>query len=331
MGFVPVFMGDEPAEAKDQRPNLFKYWEWTTLDGKKRVRTGGRTGEAFVLRVLAETYTVRALAMRSGVTDQMAFLGIPVVSIDLDTFHRSPAPPIFGSKSGAEGTEKNQDAADSWARGSKLEAGFGRDYGRVFLRDERNLKQFMTGDTDAGKWSGEFSYDDLAAIRDAIGFYFKGQGRGLRHDSHPLNPYRVDPLVSVFPSRALRLAGKLDTNLNPDAVLLDLRLVLTPRPDEQAAPRHELDRAVDILGAHVRAVRALLEWTEEDRATVDEAREGIAKVKLSRHNAVTQLLGRAAGLCPLPYWTAAVARYSDDIRTVAAEPPAQPAPQPVPQ
>ena len=319
LGFIPVYMGEEPPESKDMRPNLFKYWEWKTKDGKQ-VRSGGRTGEAFLLRVLAEgEFDVRAVAMRSGVTDQLAFLGFPVLSIDMDTFHALPAPAIFGSKTGSEGTEKNQDVADSWARGSKLEAGLGRDYGRVFIKDERDLKRFVSEGPDSGKWSGAFADSDLDAIRDAIGFYFNDTGAGLRHKSHPLNPNKIDPMVQIFPSRALRLAGRIDTNLNTEAVVLDLKLTLTP-PGIEKVPTHEaVAHAIDTVSAHAMAIRALLTWTDEDKEASNATE--LEKVKGGRKTTLLGMLDTAVGLCEFEYWKQTVARLRAETERVDTKKP----------
>jgi len=243
LGFVPVMMGEEPANAP--APNLIKYWDF--MHAGQKICRGGRAAEAYFLRVLHEEFPMKQIAMRSGVTDQLAFLGIPTISIDLDNFHRRSAPELFDQPGYQLG---GNETAHSWGRGGKLEAGMERDYGRVFLHDRRELKTF-----DAqGKWSGRMSDDDVARVKSGVRFYFgdhseHGAGdapasNGLRHSSHPLHPDQLDATRALgAPNEAaLRtgLRGKIDTNLNPDAVLAHVRLLA-------GAPGHdaEIQAALD--------------------------------------------------------------------------------------
>lgn len=312
LGFIPVFMGEEPAEAANQRPNLFKYWEWE-IDGKK-VNAGGRAGEAYVLRVLHEEFGVKALAMRSGVTDQLAFLGIPVISIDIDTFHRMPAPDIFGSKPGSQGAEKNQDAVDSWARGSKLEAGLGRDYGRVFLQHPRDMRAFA----QEGKWSGGFHPDDRENIVSALKHYFMGEGTSLRHTTHPLHPSQIAEMESQAFAQLggkafAQLGGKVDTNLNPEAVLLNLKLLLTPPSGSQTVAVDKMNEAVGEINQYVQAMKLMIEQSQQE-----------AKWKEGRKQDLQRLLQRARLLSTASSWQLALTKLGKFVEGIYV-----PAPQPV--
>jgi Domain of unknown function (DUF4157) len=254
-GFTPIFMGEEPAGTP--HPHLIKYWEFEHLyarpprDGEapaapvqQKLCRGGRASEAFLLRALTEVYDVRLLAMRSGVTDQLAFLNMPTISIDVDNFHQAAAPALLN----VPAYQRPSDAvAHSWARGGKLEAGLERDYGRVFLEEERNLKSVSPD----GKWNGKFSDHDVASIDSAVGFYFgkadepAPASNGIRHQSHPLHPDKLEATggQSAQADAELRkaLPGKIDTNLNPDVVLAHARSVLAADPPDVAEARKFLD------------------------------------------------------------------------------------------
>ncbi|MEZ4364135.1 MAG: DUF4157 domain-containing protein [Kofleriaceae bacterium] len=267
-GFTPIFMGEEPAG--QAHPHLIKYWEFEHLVALpaqdqqappppvlKKLCRGGRPSEAFFLRVLAETYDVRSIAMRSGVTDQLAFLGIPTISIDVDNFHQAAAPELLAVPAFQRPSDE---VAHSWGRGSKLEAGLERDYGRVFLEDRRDLKVFDS----SGKWWGDFSGADEHRIDSAIDQYF-GTAQlpatadlGIRHTSHPLHPDKLRA-TAVDHDAPLReaLPGRIDSCLNPDVVLAHARSVLTARPPKVVEAKKFLD-------GH-------LEFTKVDRANVPAA------------------------------------------------------------
>src|SRR5690606_24678536 len=110
----PVFMGEAPAGAR--RPHLIKYWTFSHNYGPQnqllRLCRGGRSAEAYFMRVIAENFDVRLLAMRSGVTDQLAFLGIPTISIDVDNFHQAAAPELLAQPGYQIGEDET---AHSWA------------------------------------------------------------------------------------------------------------------------------------------------------------------------------------------------------------------------
>lgn len=245
-GFTPVYMGEEPSDAA--QPHLISYWKFKHVYGEppaeKELCRGGRAAEAFFIRTIADNYDVRLLAMRSGVTDQLALLGIPTISIDVDNFHQAPVPELSKTPGYQMGDDET---AHSWARGTKLEAGLERDYGRVFLEESRPLGnrdaegnyQEDTDNFDAkGKWKGKFGETDLANIDDAIGFYFgtndeaAPESNGVRHKSHPFHPEKMQKTDEEGDSEALHGAsiGKIDTGLNPETVLGHMRSVLGAQP-----------------------------------------------------------------------------------------------------
>lgn len=260
-GFTPVFMGEEPADAP--QPNLIKYWGFqhdyrapgALAPERLKLCRGGRAAESYFLRILAETYNVKLLAMRSGVTDQLAMLGIPVISIDIDNFHQAAVPELLAQP----GYQVGQDeVAHSWARGSKLEAGLERDYGRVFIQEPRDPRSFGRDDH---KWMGGFRRRDKARIDDAVGFYFGTAAasadphRGIRHSSHPLHPDKLRATASKGRAHRRHLAdalrGKLDTGLNPDVALRHAQVLL-----EAPAPNvAEADKFVDDLLERMRPSR----------------------------------------------------------------------------
>lgn len=217
-GFKAVYMGEEPTDA--QVPNLLEYWSWN-WKGKKICR-GGRGAEAYLLRVLGEEFNVSYMGLRSGVTDQIAMAGIPIISIDLDLFHRKSAPEIIKNP----GYKVRDDVGDSWGRGSKLEAGLGRRYGRVFLQHGRSQKEF----TDDGRWEGGYHKEDLANIGDAIDFYFGDEDKGGRHKTHPLHPEQIKLTASKGKESkeqmTQNLQGIIDTSMNPEVVLAQAKTLI---------------------------------------------------------------------------------------------------------
>jgi len=258
-GFIPVAMGDPAVtEARVPKPHLINYFK---CDAAK----GGRAAEAYFLRVLHEEFDVRQLAMRSGVTDLGAFVGIPTISIDIDNFNRASTPLLFPRAGYLLG---GNETAHTWARGNKLEAGLGRDYGRVFISHDRNLKAF-----DAeGHWCGEFHRDDLARIDHAIAFYFgrvKRRGGetilqapdpswGMRHYTHPFHEQQMKETlaattgegdVATIARRQLHftLRGRFDGGLNPEAVLQHVALLLAAMPPRVAEARQCIDRQLELM------------------------------------------------------------------------------------
>lgn len=230
-GFTPVFMGEEPAG--QAHPHLIRYWDFQAvdpIDGQlKKLCRGGRAAEAFFLRVLGESFDVRLLSMRSGVTDQLAFLGMPTLSIDVDNFHQAAAPELVDEP----GYKIVGDRADhSWARGTKLEAGLQRDYGRVFISQPRDLKAFDVHD----QWEGQFDQKDVATISDAVDFYFgtatssAAPGKGVRHPSHPFDPSKLAATKkrgeADMTQQSEALSGRIDGGLNASVVLAHAKLQL---------------------------------------------------------------------------------------------------------
>jgi hypothetical protein len=292
-GFTPVYMGEEPA-APPAGPHLIKYWNFEAadpVDGEtKKLCRGGRAAEAFFLRVLAETYKVRLLSMRSGVTDQLAFLGIPTLSIDLDNFHQASAPELYPRPGYELG---NDETAHSWARGSKLEAGLQRDYGRVFISEHRDLSDFSP--EPENKWRGELAPADVATIDDAVGFYFgdadapAAESAGVRHQSHPFHPDKLEATRAKGGQDEVNLrqalVSKIDTGLNPEVVLAHARVVLKQDQPDVAA-------AVKFLDSHLEYVSVA-----QAAVTVDDARHRATKLRqqLAFLDQAAQVLGAHGG------------------------------------
>lgn len=229
-GFTPVFMGEEPAHVPE--PHLIRYWSFRhdyNQAANLQLCRGGRAAEAYFIRVVAETYDVRLLSMRSGVTDQLAFLGIPTISIDIDNFHQAAVPELAEDPGYLLGDDET---AHSWARGSKLEAGLERDYGRVFLAKSRPLDEF---DLATAKWKGTIKDEDLDVIGKAMDFYFgtdvedADASLGVRDASHPFHPAKM-AATKLINREALAHAasGKIDTGLNPEVVVAHIRALLGP-------------------------------------------------------------------------------------------------------
>jgi hypothetical protein len=81
-GYVPVPMGSTPGLESDwPGPSLVDYFKWPSCTSQNRNK---RQGEYFLLRALFRfNPNVRALAWRSGVTDAISFVGIPVIALDV--------------------------------------------------------------------------------------------------------------------------------------------------------------------------------------------------------------------------------------------------------
>ncbi|HLT35628.1 MAG TPA: hypothetical protein VK034_05065, partial [Enhygromyxa sp.] len=263
-GFTAVYMGEAPAGARGDKPSLIKYWTFKHNygPGNKLLELcrGGRSAEAYFMRVIAEHFDVRLLAMRSGVTDQLAFLGIPTISIDVDNFHQAAAPELLDTPGYLI---DDDETAHSWARGTKLEAGLQRDYGRVFLSRPRALNDF----NQHGKWTGEIGAADLDVIDDAIGFYFGSADAaaepsvGIRHASHPLHPTKMAATASkpmelpvgremlIHRDRLRKGAkGKIDTGLNPEVVVAHIRTILADDATHLGEARAFADSHLDFTG-----------------------------------------------------------------------------------
>lgn len=176
-----VAMGEKPDSLRDQ-PNLLKYWEWPSVQQS-------RLDQTLLLKYLKDNYPiVGAVGMRSGVMDQLALLGIPIVSIDIS--------PHSGL---ADGELPDLATSKGWDRGLKLEDSYRQNYGHAFIKharkDEKKRKM--------ANWEGAFHPEDIAAIASAVDFYLgdKAKSDNYRHQSHPLQPAQVreglDHLIKV--------------------------------------------------------------------------------------------------------------------------------------
>ncbi|MFT3768558.1 MAG: hypothetical protein QM820_24190 [Minicystis sp.] len=191
-GVTVVPAGEEPAEMKDE-PNLLNYWSWPSAPTRRK--------QLSLLGYLRDHFNVvGAIGMRSGVMDQIAFAGIPIISIDISP-HR------------LDGPLPNMKPSKGWDRGLKLEDVYGRAYGRVFIKHprEQDTEKKIDG------WEGRFHREDEEAITDSIGFYFGG-GASLvryRHGSHPLMRDEVMPALGRIPPVAQMKAYDLHHYVHP--------------------------------------------------------------------------------------------------------------------
>lgn len=155
---------------QEGQPNLSRYWEWPSASNRRL--------QISLLHYLNRNYNILgAIGMRSGIIDQIAFLGIKTISIDISP-HRT------------QGNLPNIGPSKGWSRGLKLEAVY-PNYGRVFMRNPRDedLKRKIPN------WQGKIHPEDLESIKSAISFYF-GQDSDdvdetLQHTTHPLQKSEI--------------------------------------------------------------------------------------------------------------------------------------------
>lgn len=164
-GAEPVDMGDYPSFIKsEEQATLRNYWTWDS------VRNGGRAAEAGLIRYLSEHFHVTgAVGMRSGAMDMLAFVGIPILSIDVDPLQR-----------------RDFEEQPSWSRTNKLESAYWSDrYSTLYVN--RSAQALVPG--HAGIPSGEFGERDLRWISRELRAR-SGRSRNPpenyeRHFSHP--------------------------------------------------------------------------------------------------------------------------------------------------
>ncbi|GAB3255371.1 eCIS core domain-containing protein [Chitinimonas naiadis] len=172
-GFTPVVMGSPPGGDWGE-PNLLNYFTWPCckpIDSPSAVSTRNkRQAEYGLLRYMAEHLNVRAVSMRSGVTDAMVFSGMETISLDVAYI---------------------EDA--SWQRAS--------------LRDQIMPGVFHQGffeprdDPEEGQhvdaWVGGFDGDNLRIIDKLFDQFFGTAKEQIRHSTEldPRHPFR-DPRLS---------------------------------------------------------------------------------------------------------------------------------------
>ena len=179
-----VAMGEKP-ESLGGQPNLLKYWEWPSVQQS-------RLDQTLLLKYLKDNYPIiGAVGMRSGVMDQLALLGIPIVSIDIS--------PHSGL---ADGELPDLATSKGWDRGLKLEDSYKQNYGHAFIKHARKDEKKRK----LPNWEGAFHPEDIATIAGAVDFYLgskadKAKSDNYRHQSHPLQPAQVreglDHLIKV--------------------------------------------------------------------------------------------------------------------------------------
>lgn len=185
LGLVPVPMGEfDPSPhlgtgAKSgQGAHLLKYWTWKSVD------TYGRRAEARLLRLLAERFgPVGAVGMRSGVTDLLAYVGVPTLSIDIH--------PLRGVRS------------KGWQRPLKRERVFPQ-YKIVSLLRERHRE----AEKQPG-WPGAIAKDDLVAITKALDLLTRGGPADWTAHPHPQDVTGVPAMASDLRSEVTVRIEKL--------------------------------------------------------------------------------------------------------------------------
>jgi hypothetical protein len=182
--------------------------------------------------------------MRSGVMDQLALLGIPIVSIDIS--------PHGGL---ADGKLPDLATSKGWDRGLKLEDSYKQNYGHAFVKHERADEKKR----NLPAWKGEFHPDDVATIGDAVEFYLgakanKANSDNYRHQSHPLQPAQVraglDHLVQFIRKKTADISAyALIDHLHPYVNQLTT-LVTSTRGQEGKTLSHllsELKHQIDAM------------------------------------------------------------------------------------
>lgn len=141
-GFVPVPMVALPGNVAWPGPSLIGYYNWPSCAAN--VRRNKRQAEYGLLRALKRyNANVRYLGMRSGSTDAVSFVGIPVIAPDV----------LDDDDAGLVGN----------SRARRRER---------FLPDiyrQLNLSVRDTDDPGIAGWIGTFSDQDMTHIRDALG------------------------------------------------------------------------------------------------------------------------------------------------------------------
>lgn len=242
LGFVPVPMGLPPGMTRStwKGPHLIEYW---SFDCCKETRTRNkRQTEYGLLRYLAEHFSIRALAMRSGGTDAMVYAGIETISLDLASSGKS---------------DKELETAKI---GSRYHEGGNRSWMRAAVRDLIMPGKFHQGffeepRPDEGKngdWGGAFSERDVHHIAQTIHFFF-GTGQ---------NP--MSGLLELAPNNPLANPQAFAEQLARHRSRDDARRFLT-YIDEMNDARHKLyesmsrDLPVELLRLEVELVKLELE------------------------------------------------------------------------
>lgn len=138
--------------------------------------------------------TTRAIGMRSGGLDAIAYAGIPSLSIDLATEY----------KHGAGGLDPAHGSASSWKRAAKKELILPGRFHQVFMDALRPVAPL--GDAD---WKGTLAEQDVARIGAALTTFFGGWGdAGTTTHALTDQPVPADAPV-VLPDDVLNLMVKL--------------------------------------------------------------------------------------------------------------------------
>ena len=165
-GAEPVDMGDYPAYTKsEEQATLRNYWTWDS------VRNGGRAAEAGLIRYLAEHFNVTgAVGMRSGAMDMLAFVGIPILSIDVDPLQR-----------------QDFEEQPSWSRTNKLESAYWSDrYSTLYV----NRSPQALAPDHSGTPSGEFGARDLRWIsKELLARSERSRNPPADYERHFSHPY----------------------------------------------------------------------------------------------------------------------------------------------
>ncbi|MFI0444516.1 hypothetical protein [Actinomadura sp. 6N118] len=271
LGLVPVPMGEyDPYPRLGRTPkdevsaNLLRYWTWKSVDSL------GRRAEARLLRVLVEKFAaVAAVGMRSGVTDLLAYVGIPTLSIDIH--------PRRGV------------VAKGWQRPLKRESVFPA-YKVVSLMQGRQRER-----DKQERWAGDFGAQDLAVIQKALDLLTRGETMDWKAPQHPQDVTAIDAHAAGLLKEAedrvgtLRRAAAYRSSGAADP---------TPKPSGKSGTSNmeDLKRMIDQekqLGVSTGQTAANEVWLRDQRELADHLLDWLTDTFVQQttevHNAIRDL------------------------------------------
>ncbi|MFL6660293.1 MAG: DUF4157 domain-containing protein [Massilia sp.] len=172
-GFVPVPMGSPPAGAH-VHPNLIDYFRWDCCQPRPDAGQNRRQAEYGLLHYLGQHYNVRAIAMRSGLTDVLAYVGIETISLDINSDLDGNAAHHRAGVGGISWTH----AKTGWKRVAKRRQLLPDTLHLAFFKDLREDRTRHSPNRD--QWDGMFTLGDTVQIGAAVNHYFGGWDRYTR-------------------------------------------------------------------------------------------------------------------------------------------------------